>query len=359
MTNSRNLEVARQWLILFVLGAASCIPALTLKEDAKGSGGNGGAGTTTSSGGGASASTTASGATTTATGAGGGATTTASTGTGMMCDPGKTLCGSACIDTTNDANHCGGCGLACANGGSCVKGACDKKCYALSFNGVEDYATTQTSAGFSYGTTYTIETWYYGDSTKRYSTNSSSDPIEDTVFSHGGCCGGIEGGNWYSLLYLDATTTSPSFTWMIDLGSNKLLASVPTTYDAWHHVAVQQTATSHQIFVDGLSAGSGTAQALPGGGGAMFPLQLGGNQYKPGRFSFGGKIGPTRVSTTLRYNGTFMPQWGWVVDASTTALWNLTEGSGAIAQDGSGSGRTITLKGAGWAETPCPAPSVL
>ena len=98
MTNSRNLEVARQWLILFVLGAASCIPALTLKEDAKGSGGNGGA---TGAGGGATtasttgdatttASTTASGATTTATGAGGataasttgGATTTASTGTG-------------------------------------------------------------------------------------------------------------------------------------------------------------------------------------------------------------------------------------------------------------------------------------
>ncbi len=98
MTNSRNLEVAHPWLILFILSAASCIPALTLKEDAKGSGGNGGA---TGAGGGATtasttgdatttASTTASGATTTATGAGGataasttgGATTTASTGTG-------------------------------------------------------------------------------------------------------------------------------------------------------------------------------------------------------------------------------------------------------------------------------------
>ena len=82
------------------------------------------AGTTTSSGGGAGAGTTASGTTTTATGAGGGATTTASTGTGMMCDAGNTLCGSACIDTTNDANHCGGCGMACAAGKFCQVGAC-------------------------------------------------------------------------------------------------------------------------------------------------------------------------------------------------------------------------------------------
>ena len=76
----------------------------------------------TSSGGGASASTTASGATTTATGAGGGATT--STGTGMMCDPGNTLCGSACIDITNDANHCGGCDKPCGQESTCKNGSC-------------------------------------------------------------------------------------------------------------------------------------------------------------------------------------------------------------------------------------------
>ncbi|MDP3215485.1 MAG: hypothetical protein Q8S73_15360, partial [Deltaproteobacteria bacterium] len=42
----------------------------------------------------------------------------------MSCPAGRTLCGSACVDTRADASHCGVCGSACAAGRSCVNGAC-------------------------------------------------------------------------------------------------------------------------------------------------------------------------------------------------------------------------------------------
>jgi hypothetical protein len=38
-----------------------------------------------------------------------------------VCDAGLTACGQACVDTRTDDNHCGGCGLTCAN---CTEGEC-------------------------------------------------------------------------------------------------------------------------------------------------------------------------------------------------------------------------------------------
>jgi hypothetical protein len=277
------------------------------------------------------------------------------TGSFENCDG---LAANGCETNVLSSNaHCGACGSPCGQNANCVNGTCEKKCYAISLDGVDDYTSTSTSAGYSYTGNYTVETWYYGDSTKRSSTFAPSE-ISDALFVHGGCCGGINGGNYYSLLYFDATTTSPNFRWMIDLGSNKLLANVPTTYNAWHHVAVQQSASAHQVFIDGVSVVSGSGQVLPGAGGESFPIQLGGNQGNPGpgRWSLGGKIGPTRVSSILRYAGPFMPKWGWVNDPSTIALWNLTEGAGNTTLDSSGNARTVTFYGPSWTEVACPAP---
>ncbi|MFN7135856.1 MAG: hypothetical protein ACK4N5_27575, partial [Myxococcales bacterium] len=44
---------------------------------------------------------------------------------GPACTGGRTLCVSACIDTTSDPNHCGSCGRVCADGEPCVNGACE------------------------------------------------------------------------------------------------------------------------------------------------------------------------------------------------------------------------------------------
>lgn len=39
-------------------------------------------------------------------------------------DSAPTGCGSSCSDTTNDADHCGSCGVHCAAGQACCKGGC-------------------------------------------------------------------------------------------------------------------------------------------------------------------------------------------------------------------------------------------
>ncbi len=40
------------------------------------------------------------------------------------CAPGEVDCGGACVDTSTDPNHCGGCGVACSAGESCSAGIC-------------------------------------------------------------------------------------------------------------------------------------------------------------------------------------------------------------------------------------------
>jgi hypothetical protein len=45
---------------------------------------------------------------------------------GLTCTGGKTACGSSCVDTSNDPQHCGNCTKTCTTGGDCWNGQC---CY--------------------------------------------------------------------------------------------------------------------------------------------------------------------------------------------------------------------------------------
>lgn len=57
--------------------------------------------------------------------------------TDVVCDEGKSLCWGSCVDTTQDANHCGGCGIACESG-SCVDSQCaPKKPVEISYDSVD------------------------------------------------------------------------------------------------------------------------------------------------------------------------------------------------------------------------------
>jgi hypothetical protein len=44
------------------------------------------------------------------------------------CAAGSTLCSGSCVNTQTDPNNCGGCGVACAAGQSCVSGTCTTGC---------------------------------------------------------------------------------------------------------------------------------------------------------------------------------------------------------------------------------------
>jgi hypothetical protein len=47
---------------------------------------------------------------------------------GGGCSPTEIECAGSCIDPTLDPRHCGGCGMACETGASCVDGACVVSC---------------------------------------------------------------------------------------------------------------------------------------------------------------------------------------------------------------------------------------
>lgn len=44
------------------------------------------------------------------------------------CDLAQVRCGERCVETQSDPLHCGGCGLACADGDACIAGACVLQC---------------------------------------------------------------------------------------------------------------------------------------------------------------------------------------------------------------------------------------
>ena len=48
--------------------------------------------------------------------------------------PSATQCGQSCVDTDNDAQNCGGCGLSCAEGELCIEGSCGVACLGGSIN---------------------------------------------------------------------------------------------------------------------------------------------------------------------------------------------------------------------------------
>lgn len=45
-------------------------------------------------------------------------------GCNPTCAPGERLCGTTCVDTSSDPNHCGGCGTTCPPGSACCNGTC-------------------------------------------------------------------------------------------------------------------------------------------------------------------------------------------------------------------------------------------
>ncbi len=47
---------------------------------------------------------------------------------GAACLEGHTPCGGICVDTKSDSKHCGGCDQACGDDEMCVEGKCDKDC---------------------------------------------------------------------------------------------------------------------------------------------------------------------------------------------------------------------------------------
>lgn len=188
-------------------------------------------------------------------------------------------------------------------------------------------AATASSSGLNLGSTYTVEAWAYNT-------------------------GG--GARYRRLLYYESTTVA-AWRWQMDgdttlqwaVGDTKR-ASATFSMGDWHHVAIVNSGSTLSFYLDG-ALQSSASSAVPSG---TAPLVIGGATGCSSNWQ--GMIGPTRISNTARYTGSFTPEWGWTSDSSTQGLWNVDEGSGSTLTDGSGNGRDATISSALWTEVDCP-----
>jgi hypothetical protein len=217
-------------------------------------------------------------------------------------------------------------------------------CYALAFDGYDDYAVTATT-GMSYGTSYTVEAWIYRDS-------SLARGGYDLFLTHG-WTPTAWAFQWAEAESRIAWSYLPSSSWT-SLGT----ASLPST-DSWHHVAGVFSPAGATLYIDGTLSSSTTGTSTPGSLAVAEAIHIGGMAPSACStcqtdYAFGGQIGPMRVSTSARYAASFVPAWGWSDDPNTLALWNLEEGGGTVLVDSSASGLDATIYGASWRSVTCP-----
>ena len=204
-------------------------------------------------------------------------------------------------------------------------------CYALDFDGSNDYVRVPASADFSYGSAFSAEAWVYAASGVGY----------QRIVGHDHVMG------WH----LDLESSHTVRFQLNNSASEQATATL--SLGAWHHVAGVYNSGAISIYVDGVLAGTGTGSS-PGASYTSRDVSLGGDSYWTTDYPWAGQIGPTRISSNARYSASFTPEWGWSDDANTVALWNHDEGSGTTLGDDSGNGHAGTISGAVWTPVVCP-----
>ena len=204
-------------------------------------------------------------------------------------------------------------------------------CYALDFDGTNDYVLVPASGDFTYGSSFSAEAWVYAASGASYQR--------------------IAGHDHNYAWHLDLESSNTVRFQLNDTASQQATATL--SLGSWHHVAGVLSGGSLYLYVDGVLAGTGTGTS-PGSAYTGRDVSLGGDSYWTGDYPWAGMIGPTRISSNARYSGTFTPEWGWTDDSNTLALWNFGEATGTTLGDSSGNGNDGTVVGATWASVVCP-----
>ena len=133
----------------------------------------------------------------------------------------------------------------------------------------------------------------------------------------------------------------------VDTEGRSICSTSRVDDDQWHHVAITRTqGGALQLFVDGVRQATATGPA----GDISYPdgvagqaendpfLVIGAEKHNiPGYPGFVGLLDELRLSTTIRYTGTFTrPTRRFTVDAQTAALYHFDEGTGTTLGDALG-----------------------
>jgi hypothetical protein len=124
------------------------------------------------------------------------------------------------------------------------------------------------------------------------------------------------------------------------------------TPDSWRHVAFSYEASGARAYVDGALVASAVTSGDPADEPSTAYI---GGIYRDGKYEglVNTWVAEVRISSVARYTASFKPLPTLGTDASTLGYWPLSEGTGTVANDGSGHGVTGTIKGPTWGKLPC------
>ena len=209
-------------------------------------------------------------------------------------------------------------------------------CYALDFDGSNDYVSLPTFSGLS---NYTYELWVDADAR---GAPSAPDVLVATT------CGQLvwDSSGFEINNYPSCNGASPAYAnWAIPY------TSWPS---GWTHIALVVTSsTSAKIFVNGSRVATVTLTS-DSPGSTQYGGIGGANTSFGASYFLDGRVAGVRISNTARYSASFTPDSTFTADSSTVALYAMNEGTGSSIADSSGNGRDGTVVGATWTEGECP-----
>ena len=204
---------------------------------------------------------------------------------------------------------------------------------SLQFDGSQNYGQADNTSAF-FPANFTIELWMKGSSVgQNFITAGLASPWSGAV--NGWALGDWKGDG--KVHFYDVHSPTYAF----DDTHSHLTSTTGVFNGNWHHIAVTYNGSVQTLWIDGVSESTITnsfVQSTESG-----PLYLG--TLTPTIGTLNGIIDSVRISNSVRYTTTFTPPTSFVSDGNTVLIYNLDEGSGTTAADGSGNSRTLTLHG--------------
>ncbi len=218
------------------------------------------------------------------------------------------------------------------------------RCYALSFDGDEDWVEVPDADDLDPTGPSTIEAWVE-------LTKSASELHVLAHHDHYAATGYV--------LMVHGTTSAlvaAEARYYDGAANNAVFAPAVTSpfpRNDWTHVAATYDGANIAIWVDGERKAQRSVSKSPPNANFNGVLKIGHN-VKEDNFGWGGRIDEVRISRGVRYSSKFTPQERFdVVDTDTIALWHFDEGEGTKAHDATGKHEGTLVGDVKWSETSC------
>jgi len=217
--------------------------------------------------------------------------------------------------------------------------------WALSFNGVDQYAATAADVTPTLGSNFTVEGWFkLNDSAGAnltlidyiYAADNPNPP--PTYLFEGGCL----------LTYANAENRF-HFCYVNMSGGLPCVQSTEIgNVNQWLHIAATFASGQACLYINGIQNNCGTSMGAYAAHEAR--LFVGKRKaYMEDPSYYQGLMDEIRISTTVRYTGDFTPATELAADADTVAHFSFEEGAGQTAFDDSGNANHLALSGATYA----------